>query len=81
MAEAYENYILEPTYDGKGWVAADVSCDMIISWDNMNFMNTIKVMFASAPEDEIEKEKHLKEMEVLVKWLSKYHFEKLYDEL
>ena len=31
MAKANDRYILEQTYDGKGWVAANINGDMIIS--------------------------------------------------
>ncbi|RYF22154.1 MAG: hypothetical protein EOO42_09280 [Flavobacteriales bacterium] len=80
MAPTNSFYILEQTYDGTGWVAAHKDGSMVITWEDMDFMKTIHVMFTNMPDDENEKQAHLLKMELLVEWLSEYHFEKMHKE-
>lgn len=75
------DYILEKTCDNKGWVAGFNDGSMVITWDDMQFMKTIHIMFSNLPNDDEETNVQLGKMEELVEWLSEYHFEKMHREL
>ena len=75
------HYIIEKTYDGVGWVAGFDDGSMVITWDNMNFLKTIHVMFSSVPESDQEAAVQIRKMESLVEWLSDHHFDKMHRDI
>jgi hypothetical protein len=71
-------YILEPTVDSSGWVAACADGSIMISWENQRFIGTLNVMLGAVPSNTQEQKEHMDKMGELVEWLSRYHFDKMH---